>query len=338
MKWNQNGTYYPEYFIKDHLGNVRVVHSPSSGLSQANDYYPFGLEIPVYGVNDNQIKYNSKELQTDAKLNWYDYGARFHDPVIGRWHAVDPLANKPKNFSVSPYAYTANNPINRIDPDGRDWFYYQSHKEKKKSWHWQEGDVAKYTNTIGKEVTSKRGFDYLVTYKITGKNSEGAVTGSLQLWGDRNPNKGALVTANGVFSGNSNYQGMSPIPEGNYMMKIGTRDADGPQKLKPDGSNPIPYEGMQAIPNNAKFEWQGQSLPMNPTITNAYGNGRIRLNQTDADLNPVPLANQPAGYYLHGKKDPHNWTHGCVADKSEVIFNYLWNSTINENVPLSVEY
>jgi RHS repeat-associated protein len=119
MKRNQDGSYYPEYFLKDHLGNVRMIHSPSSGLSQATDYYPFGLEIPVYGVNDNQIKYNSKELQTDAKLNWYDYGARFYDPVIGRLHVVDPMAEK--CFSFSPYEYVGGNPILRIDPDGMDW-------------------------------------------------------------------------------------------------------------------------------------------------------------------------------------------------------------------------
>jgi hypothetical protein len=95
---------------------------------------------------------------------------------------------------------------------------------------------------------------------------------------------------------------------------------------------------MQAIPNNAKFQWQGQWFPMNPTVTAAYGNGRIRLNQTDTDLNPIPLANQTAGYYLHGKQDSHNWTHGCVYDKSEMFFNYLWNSNIKINVPVSIEY
>jgi RHS repeat-associated protein len=121
MKRNQNGSYYPEYFLKDHLGNVRMMHSPSSGLSQATDYYPFGMEIPVYGVNDNQIKYNSKELQTDAKLDWYDYGARFYDPVIGKWHAVDPLAETSRRWS--PYTYCMNNPIRFIDPDGMETRY-----------------------------------------------------------------------------------------------------------------------------------------------------------------------------------------------------------------------
>jgi hypothetical protein len=48
-----------------HIDHVKTSEgrTPSSGLSQATDYDPFGLEIPVYGVNDNQIKYNSKKLQ-----------------------------------------------------------------------------------------------------------------------------------------------------------------------------------------------------------------------------------------------------------------------------------
>jgi RHS repeat-associated protein len=116
MKRATSGIYNAEYFIKDHLGNVRVVFSTISGPSQVTDYYPFGLEIPVSGTSDNKMKYNSKELQTDAKLNWYDYGARFYDPVIGRWHAVDPLAEKSRRWS--PFSYCMDNPIRFIDPDG----------------------------------------------------------------------------------------------------------------------------------------------------------------------------------------------------------------------------
>jgi len=42
-----------------------------------------------------------------------------YDPQLARWHAVDQLAEK--YYDYSPYCYVGNNPIMRIDPDGRYW-------------------------------------------------------------------------------------------------------------------------------------------------------------------------------------------------------------------------
>ena len=49
-------------------------------------------------------------------LSTYDYGARQHDPILGRWDRIDPLCEK--YYSTSPYAYCRNNPVIRIDVDG----------------------------------------------------------------------------------------------------------------------------------------------------------------------------------------------------------------------------
>jgi len=71
------------------------------------------------GTDLQPFKYNGKEFDTMHGLNQYDYHARQYDAPSGRFTTVDPLAEK--YYSISPYAYCANNPINYIDPDGKQY-------------------------------------------------------------------------------------------------------------------------------------------------------------------------------------------------------------------------
>ena len=106
------------YYLKDHQGNNRVVISQSGTVEETSHYYPFGGVFASAG-NVQPYKYNGKELDTKKGLNWYDYGARHYDAVVGRFITVDALYDK--HFKVSPYVYCGNEPVGRIDPDGNDW-------------------------------------------------------------------------------------------------------------------------------------------------------------------------------------------------------------------------
>lgn len=63
-------------------------------------------------------KFNGKEFVEMHGFDTYDYGARGYYAAIGRFTTIDPLAEK--DYSISLYAYCGNNPVNRIDPDGRE--------------------------------------------------------------------------------------------------------------------------------------------------------------------------------------------------------------------------
>ncbi|PWJ60020.1 RHS repeat-associated protein [Dyadobacter jejuensis] len=111
-----------DYFLKDHLGNVRVVFDESGKVLQQTDYYPFGLEInrnqPIVRLNArngvNRYLYNGKELQVGT--GYVEYGARMYMPEIGRWGVVDPVTEKMP--SSSSYSYAFNNPLRFIDVGG----------------------------------------------------------------------------------------------------------------------------------------------------------------------------------------------------------------------------
>lgn len=154
-----------EYTIKDHLGNTRVLFADknedeyvdASEVISASQYYPFGMEMTGdWQVTDNMdynYKYNGKELHSDFGLDWYNYGARYLDPSIARWTAVDPLADQ--YVTYSPYNYVMNNPISLIDPDGMSVdteIYNKSGKKVGEDKNGKDGKVALVSNKVGKQL------------------------------------------------------------------------------------------------------------------------------------------------------------------------------------------
>jgi len=109
------------YFLKDHLGNVRVVFDEDGIIKQVNNYYPFGMEWGESAEDQTSMTYQDnlfggKEFNRKFELNMYDFGARNYDGTIGRWTTMDQMAER--HFDISPYAYCLNNPLIYSDKDG----------------------------------------------------------------------------------------------------------------------------------------------------------------------------------------------------------------------------
>jgi RHS repeat-associated protein len=124
LKYGATQDGYLEIYLANESGTDVWFDDMRSGqyntvIKQVNHYDPWGLnlnDIELKGNPENKFQYNGKEKQEEYGLNWNDFGARFYDPQLGRWHVLDPMADD-RNW-VSPYNYVQNNPMMRIDPDG----------------------------------------------------------------------------------------------------------------------------------------------------------------------------------------------------------------------------
>lgn len=114
------------YYIRDHLGSVRVQIRDDGGgsgeVAAGNDFYPYGAMMrhapgPVL-EGENKFKFQGKERDMETGLDYVE--ARFYDSGIGVFRSIDPSAGR--NPGWSPYNYTFGNPVNYFDPDGFDPF------------------------------------------------------------------------------------------------------------------------------------------------------------------------------------------------------------------------
>ncbi|WP_321299036.1 RHS repeat-associated core domain-containing protein [Marinifilum fragile] len=119
VKKSDYGTYF--YTLKDHLGHTRVVVDEEENVIQETAYYPYGGIIADLSTkNKYNYLYTGKEFIDSLGVNWYDYHARYYDPEVGRWFAIDPSLQ-----AASPYMAMGNNPMIYIDADGRTWKIFE---------------------------------------------------------------------------------------------------------------------------------------------------------------------------------------------------------------------
>lgn len=105
------------YYLKDHLGTVKLTVDGTGTVVGWDDFYPFGMVMDGRSGasgSDPRYKYTGKERDTESGLDYF--GARLYDSRLARWLSVDPLNTG--NLSQSGYSYSLNSPLVYLDPDG----------------------------------------------------------------------------------------------------------------------------------------------------------------------------------------------------------------------------
>jgi len=92
----------------------------TADITSANDYFPFGSEMPGRSYNSGEYRYGFQGQEKDDEVkgsgNSINYKYRMYDPRIGRFFAVDPLASGfPWN---STYAFSENKVIYARELEG----------------------------------------------------------------------------------------------------------------------------------------------------------------------------------------------------------------------------
>jgi RHS repeat-associated protein len=84
------------------------------------DYYAFGMQMPGRNGSTGAYRYGFQGQEKDDEVkgegNSVNYKYRMHDPRVGRFFAVDPLA--PKYPEWAPYAFSGNQVIHTSELEG----------------------------------------------------------------------------------------------------------------------------------------------------------------------------------------------------------------------------
>lgn len=108
------------YFHNDISGSPLAASDAAGNLLWKENYKPYGDKLNrTASSGSNKIGFHGKAYDDATGLSYM--GARYYDPVLGRFLGIDPKEVSPSEIhSFNRYSYTNNNPYRFVDPDGRE--------------------------------------------------------------------------------------------------------------------------------------------------------------------------------------------------------------------------
>src|SRR5207249_6320432 len=111
------------HLMPDGRGSTRLLTGSTGAISDRYTYDAYGLPLDfqpgVLNLPRTTMLYAGEQL--DPTLRQYYLRARYYNPTVGRFGAIDQVDGAPNDpLSLHKYAYTQNNPVNLRDPSGNE--------------------------------------------------------------------------------------------------------------------------------------------------------------------------------------------------------------------------
>ncbi len=320
------------YYHTDHLGSSTVVTygsgpvtdpagPPNGGdLYQQLAYYPYGQtrvnslcggsgEGCTSGVKHKytgQEQDNSTALmpggQADYSTSLYYYGARYYDPVIGRFISADTVTGH-SSQKLNRYSYVLNNPMRYIDPSG--------HSARLSSWMMPPSwsiPTGMNLGPMGPTTYQGMSFSYSSvefggyndTGGVTSTTTSGMVSGSAAFARYYAENYGGIFSASDIAQMTPNDYGFWNVGKENTTYKI-WEQRSAPQFDKPMGLMTfLPHYDTEITPQMAE-ELRGLTTAANdprfnpncPCIDPGYNEGGGGPPPSENPFQPLSVTGQP---------------------------------------------
>jgi RHS repeat-associated protein len=181
------------YFHNDPAGTPVLATDASGNVVWKENHRPYGQKLnnPAAAA-DNSVGFAGKPFDADTGLSYL--GARYYDPLIGRFMGVDPQAVNPADgHSINRYAYANNNPYKYVDPDGRAAQFIVRMEWTAVTWVANRFGAARLGSTLGLRLYDLTHADENLAPPPAAKPKEGAESQE----GEAHPRAGLKFTPKG---------------------------------------------------------------------------------------------------------------------------------------------
>ena len=105
------------YQFGNHLGSASLELDEQAQIISYEEYAPYGSSTyqAVRSQTETAKRYRYTGKERDEESGLYYHGARYYAAWLGRWTSCDPSGI---DDGTNIYAYTGNNPVNTVDPNG----------------------------------------------------------------------------------------------------------------------------------------------------------------------------------------------------------------------------